>query len=523
MCLSADKILFDLNRDRNGGKDEEGEEDPGGRSILRLGGIAFSDDRPDPAAAARGGEAVAADSDFPRSNQAPEPEESDGGGRSLLGLDRIVQSSEWKDAVARHAPPRLAPLVPRLAPVSKGRVSRRDEDEVHDGALFDQERGEFALRSRAVPAAAAATAVAPAPVAARAAAPRNPILARDLLFLREPHDPAEIEPPQFERELQPGTVTPIPVERAILLSLVAHVVLLLLLLWMPPASPSRRGLLGQLYPEPKPEDKIPIVFRSSAGPERENPKRSALSDKSRRAGGGDRSRPKSDTPFVPRNRGVEGLAPGQARSARAAPPPPPAESQPAEKTASGAAGEQFKPAPDGFRVPPPGSAENPAPNAANFQEAIRDAARQVGSRGQGGAGFPNPDGGFVDTGGLSFESTWYEWGDYWDIFVRRVKLHWKVPLDLMMLGAKGKVTITMAIMADGRLADMKVVRPSPTIPFNFSAEQALETSSPFRPLPKELLAQVPGKDRERVTVTFFYNLRPGHENDADEPPKPNPH
>jgi len=269
-------------------------------------------------------------------------------------------------------------------------------------------------------------------------------------------------------------------------------------------------LLGAIFPEPKPIDTIPLVFRSAPGPERPNPNQSDLSDKNRRASGGDPSRPKSDTPFVPERSGIDGLAPGASRSARAARP----------RTAAGDNGERVAAAtspeqgarstsPDAFQLPPtgPDNAGRAGPPLANLDRAIRDAAREVGA-GEGGAGFANPDGGFVDTGGLSFESTWFEWGDYWETFVRRVKLHWKVPMDLMILGAKGRVTITMAILADGTLADLKVVRPSGTIPFNFAAEQALRTSSPFRPLPKELLRQVPGKDRERVTVTFFYNMHP---------------
>ncbi len=329
-----------------------------------------------------------------------------------------------------------------------------------------------------------------------------------------PSLPPEIEVPQFERDLEPPSARPIPIERAILLSLGLHLLLFLVLRWAPTggATTSPHGLLGPLFPEPKPVDTIPLVFRSAPGPERENSRRSDLSDKTRRAGGGDPARARSETPFVPERPGIDGLAPGASKRALAAP----------LRTAPGESGERRatapseqvarSTAPDALQVPPPG------PNSAragqpltNLDRAIREAAREVGA-GEAGAGFANPDGGFVDTGGLSFESTWFEWGDYWEAFVRRVKLHWKVPLDLMILGAKGKVTITMAILADGTLADLKVVRPSGTIPFNFAAEQALRTSSPFRPLPAELLRQVPGKDRERVTVTFFYNMHPEREN-----------
>jgi len=595
--------LFNLERDREGkGRVEEEEEDSGSRSILGLGQIALrpeprdhSSERdgrrevppplgpaPEPDDQANSGSAgsplgldrivrssqwkaaVARHVPPPGASREPEEPESSGSGESLLGLGRMVRSSQWKEAVASHVPARPsgqdrepddtagggsggsllglgqlvrsaqwkaavashAPPLP-VAPIRERQaaqdvfLARRDDEDAHDGALFALERSEFALRSRPVapsggspPAGQAPSAVSAAPgPKLRAAESRNPLLARDLLSLRDPFD-AEIEPPQFERELRPETVTPIPVERAVFLSLIAHVLLLLLLLWAPMGTPgTHRGFLEQLYPAPKPDDKIPLVFRSAPGPERENPKRSDLSDKSRRAGGGDRSRPKADTPYVPPNRGVEGLAPGQNRTARAAPPPPPpAAARPAEKAASGAAGEQAKPAEDGFRVPPPGAAASgeATQNPANLQQAIQDAARQIGARGQGGAGYPNPDGGFVDSGPISFDTSWYDWGPYAEEMIRRIKLHWEIP-ELARLGWKGRLTVRFYILANGTVEGAQYLSHSGTPPFDFAAFNAILKSSPFRPLPKDLLEQIPGKDREGITVTFFYNIRPEDE------------
>ena len=66
-------------------------------------------------------------------------------------------------------------------------------------------------------------------------------------------------------------------------------------------------------------------------------------------------------------------------------------------------------------------------------------------------------------------------------------------------------------MADGRVEGARILSKSGVPPFDFAAFQAIVKSDPFRPLPKDLLAQVPGKDREGITVTFFYNLRPEKE------------
>jgi TonB family protein len=140
-----------------------------------------------------------------------------------------------------------------------------------------------------------------------------------------------------------------------------------------------------------------------------------------------------------------------------------------------------------------------------LNEAIKDAARGVGQQGDEGAGFPNPGGGFVDSGPLSFDTTWYDWGPYAAEMVRRIKLHWDVP-DLARLGWKGKVTIRFYILADGRVEGATILSRSGVPPFDYAALQAIVTSNPFRPLPKDL-----GSDREGVTVTFFYNIRPGDE------------
>jgi TonB family protein len=143
-----------------------------------------------------------------------------------------------------------------------------------------------------------------------------------------------------------------------------------------------------------------------------------------------------------------------------------------------------------------------------LEEAIREAAEGVGA-GDQGAGFPNPEGGFVDSGPLSFDSAWYDWGPYAAEMVRRIKLHWEIP-SLARLGWKGKLTIRFFILADGRVEGATILSRSGVPPFDFAALQAILKSSPFRPLPKDL-----GSPREGVTVTFFYNIRPGQTGETE--------
>ncbi|HEY3169818.1 MAG TPA: energy transducer TonB [Thermoanaerobaculia bacterium] len=311
---------------------------------------------------------------------------------------------------------------------------------------------------------------------------------------------------------------PFPLERAVLISIAAHILLLVLVLSAPPSTARahpERGLLAGLVPKETGEEKIPIVFKEAPGPARENPRRSDFSDADRRAGGGDRSRPKGQTPFFEPRSGIQGLEPGR-RGRVPAPSTAELRGLPvAERGRSGSADEQtrapaiFGPPGERGQSPVSGGAEprsEASGRLSSLDQAIRQAARDAaGGGGQAGGGFPNPDGGFVDSGPLSFDSSWYDWGPYAEEMVRRIKLHWEIP-ELARLGWKGKLTIRFFILADGRVADAKIIRASGIPPFDFAALQAILKSSPFRPLPADL-----GSSREGVTVTFFYNLRPEKE------------
>ncbi len=300
-----------------------------------------------------------------------------------------------------------------------------------------------------------------------------------------------------------------PIERAILFSIGAHILILIFVLKAPGFSSvgSHRGILGELVESERQREldqKIPVVFRSAPGPARESARRSELSDATRRAGGGDPSRGRSETPFVPPRPGKEGLAPGAAAAAQA-PRVPRATGTGAESSPPAAQSEKMAANPEAFQVPAPGkaSAGREGPKLQDLQSKMEEAARGVvGKPGESGAGFPNPEGGFVDSGPISFDTTWYDWGAYAEEMVRRIKLHWEIP-ELARLGWKGRLSVRFFIRGDGRVEGAKIVSYSGTPPFDNAALQAILTSSPFRPLPKDL-----GSDREGVTVTFFYNIRP---------------
>jgi TonB family protein len=115
------------------------------------------------------------------------------------------------------------------------------------------------------------------------------------------------------------------------------------------------------------------------------------------------------------------------------------------------------------------------------------------------------DGGQVDTGGLSFDTQWYDWGPYAKAMLAKIRRHWRIP-DIAMMGVEGVVKIRFFIERDGTVTGLQILDESGKPPMDFAARDAIGNSSPFEPLPLDL----GGEGREGVTITFLYNTnRPG--------------
>ncbi|HWZ87130.1 MAG TPA: hypothetical protein VN032_13060, partial [Thermoanaerobaculia bacterium] len=182
--------------------------------------------------------------------------------------------------------------------------------------------------------------------------------------------------------LEEHTTSPFPIERGVLISLVFHVALLLFLLFVPTRIPagSKGDLFAMMQPEPRDETPIPVIL-DAPGPARPNPKRAPLSDADRRAGGGDKSRPKADTPYVPPSSGVAGLAPGP-KAPRVpgsrAPSRPGAQSQAEQRAAAEQkAGEKSDQKPSEFptEARPQGDGPREIGKLAGLNRVIQEAAR----------------------------------------------------------------------------------------------------------------------------------------------------
>ena len=199
------------------------------------------------------------------------------------------------------------------------------------------------------------------------------------------------------------------------------------------------------------------------------------------------------------------IASGDGRPASPAIAPQPAVDQRAAAPADSA-----EPADAGRRAPEPASTRI-QPLQAGASVDWRSAIRQVGQtlspggRGEGAeAGTPGGGGekGFAEAGPLSFETQWYEWGDYAQSMVSKIRVNWYSNMpQIIRTGLKGVVTIRFTIQRDGSITNLSILSGSSIPPYDFAAKKAIELSSPLAPLPSDF----PNAD-ERVTVMFYYNM-----------------
>jgi TonB family protein len=143
----------------------------------------------------------------------------------------------------------------------------------------------------------------------------------------------------------------------------------------------------------------------------------------------------------------------------------------------------------------------------DWQGAIREVGKVASlGGGQQGLDLGNTGGekGFAKDGPLSFESQWYDWGEYAASMVSRIRVNWynNMP-QIIQTGLKGVVFIRFTIHRDGQISDVTIVSSSGIPPYDFAAKKAIELSSPLNPLPKDF-----PNDSERVTAGFFYNSEP---------------
>jgi TonB family protein len=303
-------------------------------------------------------------------------------------------------------------------------------------------------------------------------------------------------------------------DRAAFLSIIIHLLIVLTLLLAPPLKkkaevpldqqPDPLGIIKMMQTPPDPGP-IPVQFFPAPGPATKAPGKNPLpSDANRVAAGGDPKLPKAEKPKSVPLPGIQEMAPGRSGERQAAAPP---KGEGGKDESSGEKKETAEAlAQPRQAVPPGGRAKGlvglPDSTIAGLTaEQVARAAKLSGQGGDDGGGWDR-EGGFVDSGPLSFDTANYDWGNYAAEMIRKIKRNWEVP-SLAHYGMKGKLTIRFFILKDGRVQGATIIASSGIPPFDNASLQAILRSNPFRPLPADL-----GKDREGVTVTFLYNIRP---------------
>ena len=158
------------------------------------------------------------------------------------------------------------------------------------------------------------------------------------------------------------------------------------------------------------------------------------------------------------------------------------------------------------RIPAFRANEASALGDVNWRSAIKEIGKVASIGDPSGLDLGNGGGekGFAEAGPLSFETQWYDWGEYAASMVGKIRVNWRnVMPDLIRTGMSGVVTIRFTIQRDGRITDVTMLEGSGIPPYDFAAKKAIEASSPLNPLPKDF-----PNPYERVTAMFYYNRTP---------------
>jgi len=299
--------------------------------------------------------------------------------------------------------------------------------------------------------------------------------------------------------------------RAIGISLLLHLLLLFLIVprvqeaWLKSGASPIFAVDPNLVAEQKP---IEFEFVDLAEEREETPENPSapMSDLDRRAHGGegdlsDRPSSQGNTPQLVQAQGGErfnrGAPPQMAGpQARQVPPPRP-DQQPVERPSDR---EPMEARPEGAGEGEPSESEQ------RQQPAIPLPPPGVWMLPPSEGGIsenPNREGGGVDTGALSFDTQWYDWGPYAKSMLAKIRRHWRIP-SIAMMGVSGIVKVRFYIETDGTITGVRIIDESGKPPMDFAARDAIADCINFEPLPAGLGLHGP----EGVTITFLYNAGP---------------
>lgn len=182
--------------------------------------------------------------------------------------------------------------------------------------------------------------------------------------------------------------------------------------------------------------------------------------------------------------------------------------QPSQQQAAAAQQQPQQPSRSALTFRQPNQQASAATGQVDWRNAVREVSK-VASLGNGRQGLDlgqaGGEKGTAEAGPLSFETQWYDWGEYAESMVSKIRVHWyeEMPMPLLQTGLKGVVTIRFTIHRDGSLSEITIINSSGVAPYDYAAKKAIELASPLKPLPPDF-----PKETEHVTAMFFYNQEP---------------
>lgn len=230
------------------------------------------------------------------------------------------------------------------------------------------------------------------------------------------------------------------------------------------------------------------------------PPRADLSDMDRQARTVERAPNQTNAlPFARGNSAERVEATPEMRARGQGPGPEPAEAGEEARGAHGDAARASNSNGPGFATPAPAetrAARNSRQGVGggSLGDALRNLQQYVQNQ-----SFDNPGGGDSAYGpAIQFDTKGVEFGPWVRRFIAQVKRNWFIPYAAMSM--HGHVVLTFNVHRDGRITDLRIVKPAGVQAFDNAAFNALAASNPTQALPREY-----PDDRAFFTVTFYYN------------------
>jgi TonB family protein len=294
----------------------------------------------------------------------------------------------------------------------------------------------------------------------------------------------------------------------VLLSIIAHLVMVILILVMPKWFPwlTAQRPIPQVARKQQNEPPLQYMMVSPRveRPVQKAPPKALPSDLNRAAAAPERAKkPENMEPFS-RGKSPERVDEPPKQVARGeGPKPDPAAGRPIENPQPDTSQQKIPESQSALQMP---SSRLPTQNGAAGRSStpggsLGDAFRNLQRYTQNEV-FDNQGGGGGQFGPeIQFDTKGVEFGPWIRRFIAQVKRNWFIPYAAMSM--KGHVVIQFNVHKDGSITDLQVVGPSPVDAFNNAAFGALSGSNPTQPLPPEY-----PDSKAFFTVTFFYNETP---------------